>query len=1061
MDTLMQRGVVDPPGVGMDRRQNPYQQGMFDLMGKAGWLPAPESLRPLSQQSLSTMTAPASTMDAAGNPRITAIEQGVEMKMIFTAENEEAVILGSSGIAPLTYTDQAAITTSSMKFNSHLPDRRPVRGRVRMGTFERKERIGTLSSFGSGIEFPLQFYLDRDGPMFFRLGIEQLNIGVRDFLIMMAYNMLENAIDWSSTLWNDKLKNEGRMAAAGIAAEMWMQREAKLLGLVQRPGIYVMQTMLNFVAEQQFLVDNTTNVALANHRIGKFLQTEIGLYTKQYLAGDAGPRLVNSSPDAALTGMMNVPVHVVKTAAAYDDGTFFDFMTGNRRYGEYVPMLDQHNPTKDRPYRSYWRDTWIYDSNTDDWCCITLAQAIKYSGRFDEKTGRLRSMGDPDAGWMETPSINAKDPFHYDLTNGKLLPKETWGELTEDDLSDDDLVRMARAVLTTHGDELDVTNVTNVTTVLDGFFGAREAVVRDDGDDDDDGDYGDGGYDRRLSQSSGSTRLMSDFESPVPAAAAPGTPAPTFSAADASGAGNGSDAPMLASSQPEIPLGITSEPSQALREQTGTWKSDGRGGFVASGNVSAAPLVRAGLLKMDRSGRLDVTNSDAAAVLAVGADVNYHYNNARDPAGVRNAHHARGQICNILGGVDTTGDAAVVAQRLGSAIGWLTKVGLLPESIAHTQTTSAPRESVMSSLGKSMSELFASESAKALFANASRVKTACAKTQRAAAAITDEDVVARVPVRAAQKPSRPVRIGAETARGVIDSGKARDARQKKLDALASSNSKLKSVLRAYVEAPINLKNINVMIGLDIPVPLTPILMRWEVEMMTAGMILATRGAQRTYYSKPIFSWTDDDAHQVSRGTLSFNAGAFTILENRTYHVRDVLIVGVQSGFDCTFATGGNAGTIAGAKTGDDDVQRGSIVSVLEPYSRAKRWPQLITAYGSWEKLGALGLAHHLKNSNDAHFKGAEFVRAWFGVDPRSAAQPEEQLAAYSGLTEPENLTMWRGGARYYDPVQDRAGDVTSGTGPIASYDFYGPGMGKAWADSTAYPVRNRMATVAQ
>lgn len=1014
METLLARGIADPPGVGLDRRMNPYQKGMFDLMGKAGWLSPPQNLRPLSQQSLTTMTTPASTMDAAGNPRITAIEQGIEMKMIFTAENEESIILGGSGIAPLTFTDQKAITTSSMKFHSHLPDRRPVRGRVRMGTFERKERIGTLSSFGSGIEFPIQFYMDRDGPLFFRLGIEQLNIGVRDFLIMMAYNMLENAIDWSSQLWEQKLDRDGRMSAAGIAADMWMQRESKLLGLLQRPGTYPMQTLLNFVQEQQFLVDNTTNVALVNHRLGKFLQTEIGMYTKQFIAGEAGPRLVNSSPDAAITGMLNVPVHVVRTAAAYDDGTFFDFMTGNRRYGEYVPMLDMHNPTKERPYRSYWRDTWILDSNTDDWCKITLLEAIVNSGRFNDN-GTLRNMGSREGGWLRMPDQTASDPFH-NKQDGNFVPIQTWGELTEEQLSDDDLLMMAQALRTNMGD----VGVTEAN-VAD-FLGDQRPL------------FGEGGGAAALlrfpAQEEGGTGLAS-------AAAAAAPPEGTQE------------------TNAEIALNIAAEPAQALRSQTGTWTRGARGGFKAGTDVAAAPLTRLGLLRAGTDGQLDMNASNAKAILAVGADVNYHYANPTDPAGTRNAHHVRGQILNVLGAVDTSGSAEEVGQRIGAAVDWLTQAGLLPQTIAQSPLASAPSQETVSSMGKNLSALTKRDDAKNIFANVKRLHEACSKTQRTASSLSDGDIVARIrktPVR--QVATRVAKVGAEAS---APGASVMNARLRNVTRLTTDQN-LQVVLSAFLQGPITLQAIKTMIARHVPVPLTPLLMRWEVDMMTAGMILATRGAQRTYYSIPVFSWTDDDVHQVSRGTLSFNAGAFTIQENRTYHVRDVLIVGVNSGFDCTFVKGGAGPNNTVSK---NPAERGSIVSVLEPYTRAKRWPQLITAYGTWDKLRVVGLAHRLKGATEKHYEGAEFVRAWFGVDAKDAAQPAEQQAAYAGLTQPENLTMWRGGARYYDPVTDRKGDIVRGTGPIASYDFYDAGMFKAWSDSTAYPTHTRIAAVAQ
>src|SRR6185369_13367644 len=100
---------------------------------------------------------------------------------------------------------------------------------------------------------------------------------------------------------------------------------------------------------------------------------------------------------------------------------------------------------------------------------------------------------------------------------------------------------------------------------------------------------------------------------------------------------------------------------------------------------------------------------------------------------------------------------------------------------------------------------------------------------------------------------------------------------------------------------------------------------------------------------PIFSWSDDDGHQVTRAVLSFEAGAFIVDEKSIYHVRDALITDCLGGFDVSFATGGVSGSIAEAAQGERDSKRkrGSIVALVEPYSRAPVVRDMITAYGRW------------------------------------------------------------------------------------------------------------------
>lgn len=232
MKRTFQGGISDPPLLTGDRRYTQTQSAVMDLVGRTGLLPAPQNLQQYSEERLTTMTAPASTLFGAGNERVEVMNQVIETKMIFTAQNEYAIVLGANGIAPLVRTDRSAFEVSRLTLESSLPDRRPVRGRVTIGKLSRDARSGTLQSYGKGIEMPLRFYLDPLGPLYFRLMVEQMNIGVRDLLIMIVYNMIEHAFDWGQKVWADSMAR--RAAVQAPMMRQWLEREMRLFGLVQR-----------------------------------------------------------------------------------------------------------------------------------------------------------------------------------------------------------------------------------------------------------------------------------------------------------------------------------------------------------------------------------------------------------------------------------------------------------------------------------------------------------------------------------------------------------------------------------------------------------------------------------------------------------------------------------------------------------------------------------------------------------------------------------------------------------------------------------------------------------
>jgi hypothetical protein len=223
------------------------------------------------------------------------------------------------------------------------------------------------------------------------------------------------------------------------------------------------------------------------------------------------------------------------------------------------------------------------------------------------------------------------------------------------------------------------------------------------------------------------------------------------------------------------------------------------------------------------------------------------------------------------------------------------------------------------------------------------------------------------------------------------------------------------------------------------------------------MIATKRGSSITAYAFPIFTWTTDDQQQVSRGAFKFQAGAFQLNPQNTYHIRNVLLTRCVSGMDMTFAEGGMEGSLQRDRDSkNDSVTAGSIVVVLEPWRDESKMPALITAYGSWAKMGYDSRV--VAESNVPHFGGSDFMRKWWGIDRSRAVARNEVQAAYSVSSQPERLAMWRGTARHFNPASETANPIT-GSGPLSPNWWYREGMftaineGKAFAPSASMQVQ--------
>lgn len=787
-------GVTAPQSVGIDYRPNPYQQGMFNLIGPQGFQQNPfeSDFQQWSSTPISITSQPASTPGPLGNPSVQLMGSTIEFKTIaISQEAEAAVLLGPNGVAPLSATTSSAFVMTRTIVNSHMPSQVPVRGRVRMGTFERTQRSGRLSSYGVGLEMPMREYVGLGGPLMLRLAVEQNARGIVDFFILLVYNMMQNAFDFGLSAYIENMKKAN--VRVPLRFHEWLQRDTLFLGAMQRLD-HPFETLMNYVREQLRLasVTNQPDIVLANHRLGAFIHN-IRAYTEFFRAGPSGPAVVEADGGAVLAQKLGIYVHTVRASVVDDEGEF-DFMTNTVRYGEFVPMLQLYTPSDTRKYRTEWRNVWILDRRSDSWRCVTLAEALFYSGRWDPATGKLRSIDDF-TGNDGTPATS--DPFSVQTVDGRLRPIDYFGEMPHLDFNElrrfvdtgsNALVIPAEmAVLRTFAQEcrnaphnaeveklLNSDSITfdgnGVLTVenkaerfaLNGkvpYFGTAGALAAISAANANSKllarcGYADGtdatikaAYDAVVAAFDNGTRTPAQIQTLINVSIGAVYPAVYFYRGDpATGAGQGlASAARIAS---PIAIGDALRISNEVRADIearllGAWAPQS-GSFQLDTATSGATLVAHGLLRQI-GGALDMASSDRNACSALALVHNYGYTNASDAEGVHATEHMRGLMLTGLQHVSTEGSAADVSTRVGAYLSWLNDQRVIPENLSRPLATPATADQAMA-FSTALTTLAKSEAGKNIFgANAAtKIGSAMRKIGAAASNLRPSDIGSRL-----------------------------------------------------------------------------------------------------------------------------------------------------------------------------------------------------------------------------------------------------------------------------------------------------------------------------
>jgi len=1108
MKRNFEQGIYNAPQAGTDHRANAYQTGMANLVGPQGYLPPAyeQDTRQFSSVPLNTLSVPASTAAGIPNSRIEQVGgQLIEFKTVFAANSGDLeVMLGANGVAPLTPTSSSAFILERIRVNSHMPEQVPESGRVRAGTLQREQRVGTLSSYGVGFEMPVRAYMDRDGPMYLRIAIEQMTLGMVDFMILLVYNMLLNAFDWGLTRYMTIMTQKGLHTQLRYVD--WLERDRRFLGAMQRDE-HPLESIMGYVDEQQRLIQQTHNVLLINHRLDRYMHN-IRAYTEYFRAGQGGPGVVAANYGAAIAARLNVAVHIVRTNVIDDEGEF-DFMSGHRRYGEFVPMVSTHTPSAGRPYQTRWLDTWIMDARTDTWQRVTLRQALQASGRWgpDGKLVNINSFGDYEG------TAASYDPFHRASATGGLEPIAFWGELpnvTVDNVRDingkmDDDVKAALVVLNDYANQSRASRHTLDTERVFGEIVADPAAP-----------VTSASVPPYMGTYAGLTLIAERLL--IPSATKNDT---SKAITDALAIINGEYGKEKA--QIIVDNAIGANYPRILLNKSGTANTQaGRGLRTAAAMASpiqigaalqishgAREAVERGLLA--EAGRLGLA-ADRNVVAARSLLTNYGYTNVNDAAGVHATEYMRGLMLGAMQHVATDGAASDVSARIGSYMEWLhSKNYVSTASLAAPATSSAPATAEQArGFAASLRDFMATDVGKNTFGNSAPALPATLRSVAAQATnVTVADVGARLAGAAhiglsaldtlpgkesvydrvnlqwtsAQlpgylaivndktvaatlikltDPARPgevasiaeleevVRLGSKSDSvlrsdyaNVSTFGRQMATKLREVAAQVSNPAEIAQIVD-FLTRPTDWASVEEMLRTDVPIPVTPLLMRWRAVLDTAGMIATERRSALTAYGFPRVSSTTDDGTMRTRLTSLFEAGAFIINEKATYHINDILITGISAtGMNVDFATrDGLQEEMQGGQP------TGSIVVILEPNYDPYAQLEAISAYGSWQDAGVQRL--NLADMTQLHFSSRDWMRKYWGVAP-----PPKSTDPFNDVRG-DFLTMWRGAACYYDPVKDRRGKIQRGCGPVASYFFYDSGMFGAWNRGTAYPAQSQV-----
>ena len=373
-----------PPSVAGERVPTSAQASMKRHLGDSGL----KSFGPsVDNQTIQAMTRPAGAWLNEGRNNL--IQNGalsyIVMSKFFGADDDLDFYVGPNGVAPLITSDTTSVTVEQGIFYVTLPVRHAPRGQVHMGSYSMTSKRYSLTDYGFGCEFALRVLEEPGGDRLVRLGIEQLNIGFEQHLILTAIKGVTEQLDWVSQYWHHDMRKASLIN--GQTVDAWLARETSNLNMLadspapmERLRSVIEANVSPYAGGDQAARPDT--LLLPREIFTSLSQNPA--YTEFYRAGENGPRFRQAGEagaEAALSAMLGMRVRVIKDNLV-NGSQLFNFMENNYRIGGFSVFADDDDDNGST-YTTKSRSLQLFSGEKDDWHTISLGVALRGSERWN------------------------------------------------------------------------------------------------------------------------------------------------------------------------------------------------------------------------------------------------------------------------------------------------------------------------------------------------------------------------------------------------------------------------------------------------------------------------------------------------------------------------------------------------------------------------------------------------------------------------------------------------------------------------------------------------------
>lgn len=328
------------------------------------------------------------------------------------------------------------------EYATQRPDLVPELGVSRLLGHRKTGRTATMERRGLSIFFEHGFMHTEEGRQTYVDTLKQLALSIIEF---SKFDIIHTLL----TAWNLGARSERRHGfyvnrrVAEIfddQLEMWACLQKTKNALVKL-NTRVTNTMARW--------RGTADTWIMAPEIQAYQTTTPSERTDYYLAGPAGPQMLQDAPTAAMR-VGNKDVYYARTYDIDEDGPV-DILQAHAQIGEYDEMRDRERDTNYAGYTSKNRHVRIYNEDADAWFECTLKWALDASMRFNPATGELI---DPAAAGAFNPVADElgragdEDVFRFfDEDTQRMQTTRLFGQIEERYFPAADKLNLARTAI--------------------------------------------------------------------------------------------------------------------------------------------------------------------------------------------------------------------------------------------------------------------------------------------------------------------------------------------------------------------------------------------------------------------------------------------------------------------------------------------------------------------------------------------------------------------------------------------------------------------------------------